>query len=85
MIILYSDCCGGQNKKLFISDMFNYASSSFEIDIIYRSLERGHKQNEVDSMHLAVIEHAKTRQSVIYTPVQWISLIQMEKRLVSDT
>lgn len=77
-LILYSDNCGGQNRNHYIFSMFAFAARFFQIDITHRFLEKGHTQNEGDSMH-AVIENAKKRQSVIYVPEQWITLIRMAK------
>lgn len=58
--------------------MFSLASTTYQIDITHRFLEKGHTQNEGDSMH-AVIENAKKRQSVLYVPEQWVTLIRMAK------
>lgn len=77
-VILYSDNCGGQNRNHVVFSMFVYAATKFQIKITHRFLEKGHTQNEGDSMH-AVIENAKKRQSVIYVPEQWITLIRMAK------
>lgn len=77
-IIFYSDNCGGQNRNRFVFSMFAFAAAHFHIDIVHRFLEKGHTQNEGDSMH-AVIENAKKRQSVVYVPEQWVTLIRMAK------
>lgn len=77
-IVFYSDNCGGQNRNRFIFAMLSLASLTFELDIIHRFLEKGHTQNEGDSMH-GVIENAKKRQSVLYVPEQWVTLIRMAK------
>lgn len=77
-VILYSDNCGGQNRNHVVFSMFVYAATKFQIKITHRFFEKGHTQNEGDSMH-AVIENAKKRQSVIYVPEQWITLIRMAK------
>lgn len=77
-LIFYSDNCGGQNRNHTIFSMFSYAAVYFQVSIIHRFLEKGHTQNEGDSMH-AVIENAKKRQSVLYVPEQWITLIRMAK------
>ncbi|KAF2889008.1 hypothetical protein ILUMI_17165 [Ignelater luminosus] len=58
--------------------MFSYVSRVLELDTTHRFFQKGHRQNEGDSMH-AVIENAKKRQSVIYTPDQWTMLIRMAK------
>lgn len=76
--IFYSDNCGGQNRNRFLFSMFNCAANSLKVDITHRFLEKGHTQNEGDSMH-AVIENAKKRQTAIYTPDQWVTLIRMAK------
>ncbi|KAI4466565.1 dna-directed rna polymerases i ii and iii subunit rpabc2 [Holotrichia oblita] len=62
---------------LFFS-MFAQAANTFQLLIIHRFLEKGHTQNEDDSMH-AVIENAKKRVPSVYTPDQWITLIKMAK------
>nr|CAH7712435.1 unnamed protein product [Callosobruchus chinensis] len=77
-VILYSDNCGGQNRNHIIFSMFAYAAVQFQLVITHRFLEKGHTRNEGDSMH-AVIENAKKRQSVLYVPEQWITLIRMAK------
>lgn len=77
-VILYSDNCGGQNRNRFVFSMFSYASKKLGIEIVHRFLEKGHTQNEGDSMH-AIIENARKRLSAIYTPDQWVSLIRMAK------
>lgn len=76
-IIFYSDS-GGQNRNQFIFAMLALVSVTFQIDITHRFLEKRHTQNESDSMH-GVIENAKKRQSVLYVPEQWMSLIRMAK------
>ncbi|CAG9769804.1 unnamed protein product [Ceutorhynchus assimilis] len=77
-IVFYSDNCGGQNRNRFVFSMFAHASKTIKVQILHRFLERGHTQNEGDSMH-ATIESAKKRQSNIFTPAQWIMLIKMAK------
>lgn len=58
--------------------MFSYAASCLNSDITHRFFEKGHTQNEGDSMH-AVIENAKKRHGALYIPQQWVSLIKMAK------
>lgn len=77
-VVFYSDNCGGQNRNRFIFAMLALASLTFELDITHRFLEKGHTQNEGDSMH-GVIENAKKRQSVLYVPEQWVTLMRMAK------
>ncbi|KAB0803299.1 hypothetical protein PPYR_00269 [Photinus pyralis] len=77
-VIFYSDNCGGQNRNRFIFSMFQLAACVFNKKITHRFFEKGHTQNEGDCMH-AVIENAKNRQQVVYTPEQWVTLIRMAK------
>lgn len=76
-VVLYSDNCGGQNRNRFVYSMWEYAAFTLKLKITHRFLERGHTQNEGDSMH-AVIENAK-KGKVIYTPDQWVTLIRCAK------
>lgn len=72
-VVFYSDNCGGQNHNRFVYAMWEYASYTLKLKITHRFLERGHTQNEGDSMH-AVIENAK-KGKIIYMPDQWVILI----------
>lgn len=73
----YSDNCGGQNRNRFIYAMWEYAAFKFKVKITHRFLERGHTQNEGDSMH-SCIERSKKVKS-IYVPAQWITLVRCAK------
>lgn len=73
----YSDNCGGQNRNRFLFSMWEYASFTLKIEITHRFLEKGHTQNEGDSMH-ATIENAKKGKS-IYVPEDWIALVTSAK------
>lgn len=56
----YSDNCAGQNRNRFIYSMWEYAAYSLKVNIMHTFLEKGHTQNEGDSMH-ATIECAKKK------------------------
>lgn len=73
----YSDNCGGQNRNRYIYSMWEYAASVYKVNIIHRFFEKGHTQNEGDSMH-ATIECAK-KDKIIYEPSQWITLVRFAK------
>jgi len=73
----YSDNCGGQNRNRFIFAMWEYAAFTLKIKITHRFLEKGHTQNEGDSMH-ACIENAQKGKN-IYVPAQWVTLISCAK------
>ena len=79
-VILYSDCCSGQNRNQYLAAGLHHtvkASPSLEI-LEQKFLESGHTQMECDSMHSA-IEHAKKGTS-IYHPDQWDTVIHMARR-----
>lgn len=73
----YSDNCAGQNRNRFIFAMWEYAAFTFKVKITHRFLEKGHTQNEGDSMH-ACIENAH-KGKLIYVPSQWVTLIRCAK------
>lgn len=56
----YSDNCAGQNRNRFIYSMWEYAAYTIKVNIVHTFLEKGHTQNEGDSMH-ATIECAKKK------------------------
>lgn len=74
---LWSDNCAGQNKNRIMFAMYAYAAEKFGVKITHRFLERGHTQNEGDSVH-SVIERAGEHK-VIYTPEEWKLLIRWAK------
>lgn len=79
-VILYSDCCSGQNRNQYRAAGLHHtvkASPSLEI-LEQKFLESGHTQMECDSMHSAT-EHAKKGTS-IYHPDQWDTAIHMARR-----
>lgn len=73
----YSDNCAGQNRNRFIYSMWEYAAFIHKVNIRHTFLEKGHTQNEGDSVH-ATIECAKKR-TIIYVPMQWVTLVQSAK------
>lgn len=73
----YSNNCSGQNQNRFIFAMREYAAFTFKVKITHRFLEKGHTQNEGDSMH-ACIENSHKRK-LIYVPSQWVTLIRCAK------
>lgn len=74
-VILYSDSCGGQNKNRYFLTMLWYAKRKFSFQKIeHKFLERGHTQNENDSVHAAV--EFNSRHTSIYTTPQWAATIR---------
>lgn len=57
--------------------LYIYAASKYNVTISHRFLEKGHTQNEVDSVH-ALIER-KAENKFIYTPDEWRLLIRWAK------
>lgn len=73
----YSDNCGGQNRNRYVFAMWEYAAFKLKVKITHRFFEKGHTQNEGDSVH-ACIENAQ-KGKIIYVPAQWITLISCAK------
>ena len=73
-VILYSDCCTGQNRNQYITVGLLHALQNSE----QKFLESGHTQMECDSMH-STIEQAKKRTS-IFIPSQWDTIITMARK-----
>lgn len=75
----YSDSCPGQNKNKYLFAFYNYVVQKYNIKIKHTFLEKGHTQNEGDSIH-SVIERA-SRNIPIYTPDQWYTLVRTCKKI----
>lgn len=78
-VILYSDCCGGQNRNKFLANILLHAVKTLDLEEIhFKYLESGHTEMEVDSMHSA-IEKMKSNID-IYCPTEWPTIIRMARR-----
>lgn len=78
-VILYSDCCGGQNRNRYIAALLFYAIRKFNLNTItIKYLESGHTQMEADCMH-STIERAK-RNISIYSPEEWPTILRLSRR-----
>ena len=79
-VVLYSDCCSGQNRNQYIAAGLLYLiRQSTHIDRIEQKfLESGHTHMECDSMHSA-IEHAKKKTS-IFVPSQWDTVVRLARK-----
>lgn len=73
----WSDNCAGQNRNRIVFYMYAHAAKEFNVTITHRFLEKGHTQNEGDSVH-SVIERAAERK-IIYTPEEWKLLVRWAK------
>jgi hypothetical protein len=76
--IFFSDNCGGQNKNKTMVGMFLHVIRTKSVQIIHYFLEKGHTQNEADSIH-ATIEKAAKRVNV-FCPQQWYAVVQTAKK-----
>ena len=74
----FTDNCGGQNKNRTIVGMYIHAVRMFKVTIEHYYLERGHTQNEGDSVH-ANIERA-AKQADIFSPMQWYAIAATAKK-----
>lgn len=78
-VIMFCDCCGGQNRNRFIANLLVYMNRNLQLDSIeIKFLESGHTQMEVDSMHSA-IEGAK-RNIPVFSPDEWPTIIASARR-----
>ncbi|XP_054091175.1 uncharacterized protein LOC128922870 [Zeugodacus cucurbitae] len=78
-VILYSDCCGGQNRNRFIATLLIYINNTLKLNsITIKYLQSGHTQMEADSMHSA-IERAK-RSICVYSPEEWPNIMRLARR-----
>ncbi|KAJ8732654.1 hypothetical protein PYW07_015253 [Mythimna separata] len=73
----WSDNCAGQNCNRFVFSLYVYAAKKFNISITHRFLQKGHTQNEGDSVHSVIERASQTR--TIYTPHEWRLLVRWAK------
>ena len=73
----WSDNCAGQNRNRFVYFLYTYCARKFNVSIKHRFLEKGHTQNEGDSVH-ALIER-EAEKKTIYTPDEWRLLVRWAK------
>ncbi|KAE8739292.1 hypothetical protein FOCC_FOCC015215 [Frankliniella occidentalis] len=74
---IFSDSCWAQNKNQILFTMYSVVSQQFNIKITHRYLQKGHTQMECDSVHARI--ERKTRNTDIYTPMQWYGHILSAK------
>lgn len=73
----FSDNCSGQNRNRFVFGFYSWVSQKYNVNITHTFLEKGHTQNEGDSVH-ANIERNK-KNTVIYVPSEWYNIIRTSK------
>lgn len=73
----WSDNCTGQNRNRIMFFMYIYAAKNTNVNVKHSFLEKGHTQNEGDSIHATIEKASKFKN--IYTPSEWSSLIRWAK------
>lgn len=76
-LVLFSDCCAGQNKNKIVSAMMSLTIANHPSleTVDHKFLVSGHTHMECDSDH-ALIERAKKTAGDIHTPEDWYSLVR---------
>ncbi|XP_070212669.1 uncharacterized protein [Littorina saxatilis] len=79
-VILYSDCCGGQNRNQYFATCFMHAVNTIPNinSITHKYLEPGHTQLECDSMHSAIT--CVKKNTPIFTPSGWNIVFRQARR-----
>lgn len=57
----WSDNCADQNRNRIVFAFYTYVAKKYSITIVHRFLERGHTQNEADSVHALIERNAKNK------------------------
>lgn len=73
----WSDHCASQNRNSIVYSLYVYAAKKFNVSKYRRFLEKGHTQNEGNSIH-SVIERA-SKSKIIYTAEEWRLLARWAK------
>lgn len=72
-----SDNCAGQNGNRIVFALYLLAAKEFGVTVTHRFMEKGHTQNEGDSVH-ALVERESERR-MIYVPDEWFFLVRWAK------
>ncbi|XP_047035469.1 uncharacterized protein LOC124641446 [Helicoverpa zea] len=73
----WSDNCAGQNRNRIVFALYLLAAKEFGVTVTHRFMEKGHTQNEGDSVH-ALVERESERR-MIYVPDEWFCLVRWAK------
>ncbi|CAB3235002.1 unnamed protein product [Arctia plantaginis] len=73
----WSDDCAGQNRNRIVFGMYAHVAKEYNINITHRFLEKGHTQNQGDSVY-SVIERTAEHKT-IHTPDEWKLLVRWAK------
>ncbi|XP_033229812.1 uncharacterized protein LOC117181350 isoform X2 [Belonocnema kinseyi] len=79
-IVLYSDCCGGQNRNIKVILLLKHFMFSSKIDLIeHKFLCSGHSYNSCDR-NFSYIEKEKRKHDGVYDPDHWIEIISQARK-----
>lgn len=73
----WSDNCAGQNRNRIVFSLYMFVAKKLGVTVIHRFLEKGHTQNEGDSVH-ATVERSSKRKT-IWVPEEWYCLVRWAK------
>jgi len=77
--VFFSDNCSGQNKNRLVAAMYMHAVATLNVDrISHYFLERGHTENEGDSMH-STIEKSRQTGKYLHTNCSGTQLLRQPK------
>ncbi|CAH2096785.1 unnamed protein product [Euphydryas editha] len=74
---LWSDNCAGQNRNRIVFSLYMYVAKKLGVTVTHRFLEKGHTQNEGDSVHATIERYSKHK--TIWTPQEWYCLVRWAK------
>ena len=78
IVFLMSDNCPGQNKNTIMATMMWHCMRTLPLERLEHGfLEKGHTQNENDSIHATIT--CKSKHQTIYTPEQWYQIARMSR------
>lgn len=73
----WSDNCAGQNRNRIVFSLYMFVAKKLGVTVTHRFLEKGHTQNEGDSVHATVERNSKHK--TIWVPEEWYCLVRWAK------
>ncbi|XP_053614598.1 uncharacterized protein LOC128677637 [Plodia interpunctella] len=74
----WSDNATGQNRNRIVFAAYMLLAQKYNVIIKHTFLEKGHTQQEGDSVHALIERSAKNK--CIYTPLEWFALVRWAKQ-----
>lgn len=79
-VILYSDCCGGQNRNIKITLLLKHFLANSSIELLEENFFlSGHSYNSCDR-NFGLIEKERKLHETVSTPDEWIKIIKETKK-----